>query len=353
MDTVTQMLFGATVAQAGFRRRLGRRAIAAGAVVALVPDLDLFAGWVGGPFFNWVHHRGLTHSILFGVVAGILFGWLIWRWHCWRYGRHDPRVEGDARRAWIWLAVLALTTHPIIDVFTSYGTQWLYPITNTRFAINALAIIDPVYSLALVAAVLVGVLARTRATLAQDVAAAALIFVSIYTIGAWAINERVEAIAREQIDTQGDGPARITAYPTLFQPVLRRVVAEVPGAVLVGFHSVLGSGPIAWERFERMDSPAIERVAHTREARIFKWFSMNNLYWLSEPQENGDTVVRALDYRYGLPGRSALGLWGIQAVVGGDGELQGEVESFQTPRDTSRSAWRDLWRRILGSAAAS
>jgi inner membrane protein len=78
MDTITQMLFGATVAQVGFRRRLGRRAIAAGALVALVPDLDIAAGWIGGPFVNWVHHRGLTHSILFGPVAGILFGWLIW-----------------------------------------------------------------------------------------------------------------------------------------------------------------------------------------------------------------------------------------------------------------------------------
>ena len=48
MDTVTQMLLGAVVAQAGFRRRLGRRAIVAGAVLAAVPDFDIVAGWVGG-----------------------------------------------------------------------------------------------------------------------------------------------------------------------------------------------------------------------------------------------------------------------------------------------------------------
>jgi inner membrane protein len=348
MDTITQMLFGATVAQVGFRRRLGRRAIAAGALVALVPDLDIAAGWIGGPFVNWVHHRGLTHSILFGPIAGILLGWLIWRWHCWRFGRDDDIVSGDARRAWMWLAVIVLMTHPIIDAFTSYGTQLLYPLTNTRFAINAMPIIDPIYSLALVAALLVGIFARNRATLAQDAAAAALIFISAYTLVAWAINDRVEAIARSEID----GPAEVTAYPTLFQPVLRRVVVEVPGAVLVGFHSVLGSSPIEWERFEREESPAIDAVAETPEGRIFQWFSMDNVYWQVEEGNDG-TRVRGLDYRYGLPGRTVMGFWGIQAVVGPDGEVRGDVEVFQPPRDTSSAAWRDLWSRILGSGPAS
>jgi inner membrane protein len=332
MDTLTQMLFGATVAQAGFRRRLGRRALAVGAIVALVPDLDIAAGWIGGPFVSWVHHRGLTHSFLFGPVAGVLLGWLVWRYHRWRFGGDDPLVSGDALRAWMWLSVIALMTHPVIDLFTSYGTQLLYPITTTRFAINAML------------ALLVGIFARDRPALAQDAAAAALIFVSIYTLGGWAINERVEAIARAEID----GPAEVTAYPTLFQPVLRRVVVEVPEAVLVGFHSVLGSAPIAWERFDRVDTAAIDVVARTPEARIFRWFSMDNLYWQAEAG-GGETVVRALDYHYGMPGRTALGFWGIQAIVGEDGELKGQVETFQPSRDTSSSAWQDLWARILGT----
>lgn len=345
MDTITQMLFGATVAQAGFRRRLGRGALAAGALVALVPDLDLVAGWTGGTFVNWVHHRGMTHSLLFGPVAGILLGWLIWRWHRWRYGREDPRVGGDALRAWIWLSILALMTHPVIDLFTSYGTQLLYPITDTRFAINAMPIIDPVYSLALVISVLVGVAVRSRAALAQDVAGAALLFVSIYTVAAWAINERVEAVAKAQIDA----PVEVTAYPTLFQPLLRRVVVEYPDAILVAFHSVLSAQPIAWERFERMRSPAIEAVAQTPEARVFQWFSMDNLYWRAEPLETGETLVQALDYRYGLPGRTVLGFWGIQALVGENGALAGEVEILRVPRDASRAAWLDLWIRVVGT----
>jgi inner membrane protein len=247
----------------------------------------------------------------------------------------------------MWLAVIALMTPPIIDAFTSYGTQLLYPLTTTRFAINAMPIIDPIYSLALVAALLVGIFARNRARLAQDAAAAALIFISAYTLVAWAINDQVEAIARSEID----GPAEVTAYPTLFQPVLRRVVVEVPGAVLVGFHSVLGSGPIQWKRFEREESPSIQAVAETREGRILRWFSMDNVYWQVEAGNQG-TLVRGLDYRYGLPGRTVLGFWGIEATVGPDGKVRGDVTVFQPPRDTSSAAWRDLWSRILGNGPA-
>ena len=41
MDTVTQGLLGAVIGQAGFRHRLGRRALLFGAACGLAPDLDM------------------------------------------------------------------------------------------------------------------------------------------------------------------------------------------------------------------------------------------------------------------------------------------------------------------------
>ena len=57
MDTVTQAVFGAVVGQVGFQSKLGWRALAAGAALATVPDLDVF-GSLSDPFSEWVHHRG-------------------------------------------------------------------------------------------------------------------------------------------------------------------------------------------------------------------------------------------------------------------------------------------------------
>lgn len=341
MDTVTQMLFGAVVAQAGFRRRLGRRAMVAGALLAAVPDFDVVVGWVGGTFATWEHHRGLTHSLFFGPIVGPLSGWLLWRLDLWRRDRRWGEPPPEARRAWIFLSILVLLTHPLIDLFTSYGTQLLWPFTTTRFAINALPIIDPVYTLVLVVCVLLGAFAKSRPRFAADVAALALLAIFAYSLAGWAINGRVEAIARADFAR----PATVTAYPLLFQPYYRRVVAMTPQAAHVGYYSVLNPRPIAWREFPMAEGPAVDAVKRTREAEIFDWFSMRNLLWLANTGEDGITTVEAYDMRYGMPGTD-LSFWGIRARV--SGERLSPVEPFTTQRDASGAAFARFWSDMTG-----
>lgn len=344
MDSVTQMLFGATVAQAGFRRTLGRKALVAGAVIGIIPDLDVVVGWVAGPFASWEHHRGLTHSIFFGPLAGPLIGWGLWRLHR-RLTRDRADVrDGETLRAWIWLAVLALITHPLIDLFTSYGTQLLWPLTTARFAVDALPIIDPVYSVALLAVLVFGALARSKARLAQDAAAAVLIAIAGYTLAGWAINDRVERIATADFGR----PAAVNAYPLLFQPYYRRVVAVTPEATHVGYYSILNPGPIKWRAFPTEDNPSIALVRDTPEAALFDWFSMGHVLWRAVPAPDGGMRVEATDLRYGLPGETDRGFWGITAGVGADNRLSGEVEVFRLPRNATGAALRRFWADMTG-----
>ena len=78
MDSITQAALGATIAQAGFSTRLGRRALLFGAVAATLPDLDVVVRAAG----QWAvveHHRGATHSLpvlalATGLLAAILPG---------------------------------------------------------------------------------------------------------------------------------------------------------------------------------------------------------------------------------------------------------------------------------------
>ena len=344
MDTVTQMLFGATVAQAGFRRKLGRKALVAGAVMGLIPDLDVVVGWAAGPFASWQHHRGLTHSLLFGPLVGPLLGWLIWRWQRQRHPQPTPDADQDMLRAWVWLCVLGLFTHPLIDAFTSYGTQLLWPLTTTRFAINAMPIIDPVYSSALIVALIAGVLIVARPRLSQDIAAAALFFIVLYSLGGWALNGHVERVARGQFARAGE----VTAYPLLFQPYYRRVLALTPEAAFVGYYSVLNPGPIQWTEFPIASGSEIEVVRATREGAIFEWFTMDKPLWRSTPQEDGTRLVEGYDLRYGMPGASSLSMWGVRAKVDAAGRLAGPVERFTTPRDTSGAAFGRFWHEMTG-----
>lgn len=240
MDTVTQMLFGGAVAQAGFRKRLGRRASAAGAVLGLVPDLDVVTGWFTDDVTHgWLYHRGATHSIPVALVYGAALGWAIW-WLERRRRGSDPTAEETARRsAWMWLGALCCATHALIDLFTAYGTQLLAPFMDARFAIHAMPIIDPLYSLPLLLAFIIGLTRRSSPHRAARWAQAAIIWVSLYTLMAWGIGLQTETRARAQLARDGIEArgAAISAYPTLLQPFWRRVVVDLPDGFLTGYAS--------------------------------------------------------------------------------------------------------------------
>jgi inner membrane protein len=352
MDSLTQALFGATVAQVGFRRTLGRRAMVAGAVLGTVPDLDVAVGWVADAFSNWQHHRGVTHSLFFGPLVGPILGWGIWKLERWR-GAAPGAAAGTAPddparlRAWIWLAILALLTHPLIDLFTSYGTQLLAPLSDHRFAIDAMPIIEPIYSLSLILALLVGAFSRLPGR-AVAAAAAALLFVASYTLYGWSLDARTERWAREQLAASGVVATSVDAYPMLFQPWYRRVVARTPDGLLVGYHTALAPGPIEWRRFARTDDPRTRPVAETREGRIFQWFAMGNVFWRVEPSPEGGAVVEALDTRYGMPGGSELGFWGIRARLDASGDLLGPPETFARRPGADGRSLAGYWRAVFG-----
>ena len=82
-DNITHGLAAALLAQAGLRQRYGALATAALVVGSELPDLDaLFE--LGGTVFGFVHHRGITHSLLGGAglaLLGAALLWSVWRSH--------------------------------------------------------------------------------------------------------------------------------------------------------------------------------------------------------------------------------------------------------------------------------
>ena len=77
-DNLTHGLAGALLAQTGFQQRYGPAATVALVVGAELPDLDfLFA--LGGPVLSFVHHRGMTHSLVGGAGLALLGALLLRR----------------------------------------------------------------------------------------------------------------------------------------------------------------------------------------------------------------------------------------------------------------------------------
>ncbi|MFV2089757.1 MAG: metal-dependent hydrolase, partial [Pseudomonadales bacterium] len=140
MDPLSQAGLGAVVAQIAGHRRLGFKAALLGAGAGALPDADVLFSITGDFIDQLITHRGITHSLFFAPVTGPALGWLIW----YRERRKDPSLSLSRRNCWMLVITLALLSHPLLDWLTPYGTQLLLPLSNSRFAINAMPIIDPV-----------------------------------------------------------------------------------------------------------------------------------------------------------------------------------------------------------------
>lgn len=358
MDPVTQGLLGAAIGQA-FAPKLGRGAIPFGAAVAMTPDLDVVIGMVGGPLAEWRYHRGVTHALWFGPVVGPAVGYATWRLLRWRARRRGVPAEGvsaasaGALAAWCWLAVLALFTHPLLDTFTVYGTQLLAPFSNLRFALPAVGVIDPIYSLILLAGLVAGLFAAGRSHAQTALAAAALALSTAFLGYGLALNARAEAEALRQLRAEGIAPDELRAYPTILQPWYRRLVARDGDRVLVGYLSTWEPHPIPWRTFEdgARGAAAAEAVLASPEGRLFSWFADGQTLVRAEPDGPGATVVRVHDLRIGMPDRADTGLWGIRARVNDGGRLLEAPAPFEVEYEAGAAGVMELLRRTFDARA--
>jgi inner membrane protein len=352
MDPLTHGLLGAAYGQARHGEALGRRALVWGAVLAMAPDVDVVLN-LTGPFAEWRWHRGITHSLWFVLLAGALAGlWL----HRWRGGseggvrgvrRSTPR-NGGPRRRWIELGVVAMLTHPLLDAATTYGTQLMAPFSSRRFAFDAIAIVDPAYSFALVAGIVAGLRAGVASPEARRAGWSALTVSTLYLAAGLAINLHIEDRARRQLRAEGVAFDQLNAYPTLLQLPYRRVVARSGGEVRVGFVTLLRPRPIQWEAFTQATGPEVEAARATPEVRLFEWFAMGEATPRVE-RSGALGRVELDDLRYGLPGRPRDGLWGVRVELDASGRPTGPPERFdrELPGSVS-SILLTLWRETLG-----
>jgi inner membrane protein len=136
MDSLTQIVLGAAVGEAVAGKHIGNKAAFWGAIAGTIPDLDVFFMGLFNPIDASLFHRGFSHSFLFACISGPVLGFLLHR-----YSKKSIELK-----SWILLFFLGILTHPILDMFTTYGTEFLWPLSN-RIAFNTVFVIDPLYTI--------------------------------------------------------------------------------------------------------------------------------------------------------------------------------------------------------------
>lgn len=324
MDSITQVALGASIAGAVAGKTLGRSALAIGAVLGTLPDLDVVIDY-GSAVANFTQHRGFSHSLLVLAPLAVLLAWAFWRWR--------PTL---GFRRWLALTALVLLTHPLLDSFTTYGTQLFWPF-GSPVAISSIFIIDPLYTLPLLSGCLFFLIRPpARAAIIAGLALSSL-YLGWTLAGQQIITERV----RPALAQAGLPAPNLLVQPMPFNTLLWRATALTDTQhveIVTGFFD--GDAPLTLEYFPRNPDLA-QAVSGFPEAERLEWFTRGFLdYDLAHGQ------ITATDIRLGIPGAHPFTF-----VLARQTSTEVEaVTSSRTPRPpVDPKALGLLWARLTGA----
>lgn len=258
MDSLTQVVLGAGIQGALLGRWQGRKALLYGGLLGTLPDMDVLIDY-GDAVADMTYHRGFSHSLLVLSAVAIVLTLLIRRF------APNPGYSGKRLLLTLWLV---LATHPLLDSFTSYGTQLFWPLTPTPTAWSSIFIIDPLYTLPLLAAMALGLIYGLKGRFAKAPAIALALstaYLASTVVGKNVAEHRVEA----QLAKQGIHAEQIFSSPTPFNSLLWRVMVLDGDDYYEALSGWFDHSPPVLERISRgtqlaevlKDSPAHERLA--------------------------------------------------------------------------------------------
>jgi len=265
MDSFTQIVLGAAVAAAVAPPQHRRAALLAGAALGTLPDLDVLPINLitDDPVARMTWHRSWSHSLL--VLP--LVAWAIWAWFRSRGGR-----VAQSPTRWFWAMQGALLTHPLLDAFTVYGTQLLWPLPMQPAMWSSVFIIDPLYTVWLLLACAIAWFARER-RIAQPALVAGLALSSLYLGLSLLAKHQVERAADQALAAQQLGNAPRFSVPMPFNILLWRVVAMTPDGFVEGERSLVADrGPMRF-RHHASDVAALAQVRELPAVQRLQWFN--------------------------------------------------------------------------------
>ncbi len=313
--------------------------MAAGAILGTLPDLDgiplalMGANAVTG--VTW--HRGPSHSLPMLLAVGWLI-WLLLRKY-WSPVREAPRP-------WLWAVWLALLTHPLLDAFTVYGTQLLWPWPLRPVMWSSIFIIDLGYTLPLIVGCIGALILGARLG-GQRFIAAGLVLSSLYL--GWSLIAKliVDRAADSALAAQGLSNAERFSVPMPLNTLLWRVVVMTPdGQFMEGYRSLLAdSGAMKFTQ-RPSESVAFAAVREQTAVQRLLWFTsgfmkatvVDNSIVLSDLRMGAEPYYT---FNYRVARRDAQGQWHVITP-----------ELIAQPRNVQRQL-SETWDRLVNGPTAA
>lgn len=303
MDLITHGVLGAAVAVGLARKHELKVAATVGCVAAMLPDADTLIQSAEDSLLRLEYHRQFTHSLIFMPLGGLIGAVVLWLLF---------RQQAPFSRIYLF-ALAAYVSAPLLDSCTSYGTQLLWPFSDERIAWRIVAIIDPLVTVALIAALAFALAKGSR----RPVAAGLLLIVGYFSLGLMQrgmVEQQAYALAAQR----GHEVSRLEVKPTMGNLLLWRSVYQsgefyYVDAIRISMFSevkVYSGGAI-----KAFDPAAEAALAGGGDSVLFRdiqrFSSYSNGFVVRHPEQ--PSVIG--DIRYAMLPNSLLPLWGIETDV--------------------------------------
>lgn len=332
MDSLTQVVLGAAVGEAVLGRKVGNKAMLYGAIAGTIPDLDTFVGMTTDLVTSIEIHRGFSHSIVFSLIMAPIFGYLI--------SLYEKKATW---KQWSQLMFWGLLTHPILDAFTTWGTQLFWPLEN-RLEFKTIFVIDPLYTVPFLIFLILASLRKPNDPTRRKLNNMGLIISTSYLALTVAIKIYTFQQFEDSLERQGIHYLGMDNKPAPLNTILWTANVETPDAFLIGDYSLFDTQMVRFKSYPKnhhylgplIDDPEVQRLIQITKG----WFIITS--------DNGELYFNDLRFGKINPFDEASKFTFSYRLVVQDGKVVKVEEAEKDTRD-ARAMLGALWKRIKGN----
>lgn len=334
MDSLTQLALGAAVGEAVAGKKAGNKAILWGGIAGTIPDLDVLAGGFMSTVDGLVYHRGFTHSILFALIMAPILGAFL---------RDLYKGETSVRR-WTALIFLGMTTHALLDCFTTWGTQLLWPFSEIRIAWKSIFVVDPLYTFPLLIGVIVSLFFSRTSTKRRKANYTGLIISSIYLLLTIVLKSQATNAFEEAFITKSIEVERFEAKPAPLNTILWAANAESKSGYYIGYYSLFDANKDVEFDFFPKQHEYLDPYKDVRD--IQRLIEITNGWYTVEKAEKG---IIFNDLRFGQSAGWEDGTgefvfsYHIFKNVSGKVIIEERERGFEEGKELLKPLWKRMW----------
>ncbi|GAA3512288.1 metal-dependent hydrolase [Aquimarina addita] len=337
MDSLTQIVLGAAVGEAAIGKKIGNKAMLWGAIAGTIPDLDVIAKLFVDPVTANEVHRGFSHSILFSIIMAPLLGWCVAQLY--------RNKEADWKD-WTKLMFLALFTHPLLDAFTTWGTQLFWPL-EYKVSFKNIFVVDPLYTIPFLLCVLTAMFYQRTNPKRKRINTIGILVSSFYLLITLGMKWYTYQVFKISLENQHISYKEIQIKPTPLNSLLWTANVETDRSFLIGHYSVFDADKIiTFSEFQK-NHQLLEPIKNS--ALIPRLINLTEGWYTIEQKK--DTLLFN-DLRFGQMGVGAHTnrfVFSYELFTDTEGRLSARERERERDPEKAIPLLKTIFKRVFGN----